>query len=161
MKRLTARNKDGSAYYVGCFSENAPCGGGYPGEACARCDFQSLQCEKLAAYEDSCLEPDDLTEHFSSETAIKMAACALGTTPERLQEMVRASTEGRLKIISIKSADRCCGTCENFVRESGTAHGRCKIRQVQKDRYGRDYKNTVFMPPQSRNACQAYVRRGE
>lgn len=78
MDRLTGWNKGNSAYYVNCFDESAPCGGGMPGKACGECAFDRKHCEKLAAYEDS------------------------GLTPERAQELGKAEHEGRIMMMSGK-----------------------------------------------------------
>lgn len=57
MNRLTKRNKDGIAYYPHCFEW--PCGG----SKCTpmNCDFDDKVCERLAAYEDTGMEPDEIT----------------------------------------------------------------------------------------------------
>ena len=57
MNRLTARDEYGNAYYPKCFDE--PCNGG----GCTKdmCDFATEVCEKLAAYEDTVLDPEQLS----------------------------------------------------------------------------------------------------
>lgn len=52
MKRLTARNSIGSAYYPHCFREDT-CDGEGASEKCNNCDFNQRVLEKLAAYEDA------------------------------------------------------------------------------------------------------------
>lgn len=47
MSRLTARNKNGKAYYPCCFDK---CNGAYGN--CSECKFELDICEKLAHYED-------------------------------------------------------------------------------------------------------------
>ena len=56
MDILTARNKEGGAYYPICI--DGPC----DGEGCIRenCNFDSRICEKLAAYEDTGLTPEEI-----------------------------------------------------------------------------------------------------
>lgn len=44
---------------------------------------------RLAAYEDTDLEPEDIEKAFSEETILKLAAQCLQTTPDRLRELVR------------------------------------------------------------------------
>lgn len=58
MNRLTARDEHGNAYYPKCFKE--PCNGG----GCTKdmCDFSAAVCEKLAAYEDTGLDPERIRE---------------------------------------------------------------------------------------------------
>lgn len=59
MERLTGRNELGQAYYKKCFEE--PCQG-MP-EDCALCDYHNeTVCERLAAYEDTNLLPEKITE---------------------------------------------------------------------------------------------------
>lgn len=49
MKRLTARDRKGNAYFPACFEE--PCGGG--GCTMDHCAFFDQVCEKLAGYEEA------------------------------------------------------------------------------------------------------------
>lgn len=51
--------------------------------------------ERLAAYEDTGLEPEDLKRAFNEDDVLKLAGQALGITPERLRELVKADREGR------------------------------------------------------------------
>lgn len=57
MSRLTAGDEHGNAYYPECFKE--PCNGG----GCTKdmCDFAVEVCDKLAAYEDTGLDPEQLS----------------------------------------------------------------------------------------------------
>ncbi|MFQ6957826.1 MAG: hypothetical protein ACLRSP_20045 [Flavonifractor plautii] len=50
---------------------------------------------RLAAYEDTGLEPEDLKRAFNEDDVLKLAGQALGITPERLRELVQADKEGR------------------------------------------------------------------
>lgn len=61
MKRLTSREAGGSAYYPYCFREDACCGDG-ASQKCNSCQFMSMALEKLAAYEDTGLTPEELIE---------------------------------------------------------------------------------------------------
>lgn len=58
MDRLTARDEHGNAYYPKCFDE--PCNSG----GCTKnmCDFAVEVCDKLAAYEDTGLDPEQIRE---------------------------------------------------------------------------------------------------
>ena len=60
MERLTAREK-GIAYYPHCFREDT-CDGMGPDTTCEGCDFITQVCERLAAYEDLELAPEQLRE---------------------------------------------------------------------------------------------------
>lgn len=57
MGRLTARDEHGNAYYPKCFDE--PCNGG----GCTKdmCDFAAEVCNKIAAYEDTGIDPEQLS----------------------------------------------------------------------------------------------------
>lgn len=57
---------------------------------------RKMLCSRLAAYEDTELEPEDLKKAFNEEAVLKLAAQALGTTPERLRELVKARDEKRV-----------------------------------------------------------------
>lgn len=58
MRRLTARDKHGHAYFPQCFEE--PCSG----SGCQKdmCDHLNAACEKLAAYEETGLTPEQIRE---------------------------------------------------------------------------------------------------
>ena len=57
MKRLTKRDEDGTAYYPECIER---CSGTGNSEKCSECEQERKICEKLAAYEDSGLEPEQV-----------------------------------------------------------------------------------------------------
>lgn len=60
MERLTARNETGQAYYKQCFEESCS---GMGEQNCALCDYHNeTVCERLAAYEDTDLEPEKIKE---------------------------------------------------------------------------------------------------
>lgn len=51
---------------------------------------------RLAAYEDTGLEPEDLKRAFNEDDVLKLAGQALGITPERLRELAQAHKENRV-----------------------------------------------------------------
>lgn len=61
MERLTARNENGAAYYPHCFKEDTCCGDGVS-EKCNDCKFEKEISERLAAYEDTNLTPEQIIE---------------------------------------------------------------------------------------------------
>lgn len=79
MERLTAWNKNGEAYYPECYRKDG-CDGF--GGNCDNCKFSYGVCETLAAYEDTCLTPDQLRqiriwyEELATELARYKAAIA-------------------------------------------------------------------------------------
>ena len=48
---------------------------------------------RLAAYEDTGLEPEDLTRVFNEEAILKLAGQVLGATPDRIRELAQADRE--------------------------------------------------------------------
>lgn len=57
MERLTGRNELGQAYFAGCY--NNDCNG--TGTDCDNCEFLDFEvCERLAAYEDIGLAPNEV-----------------------------------------------------------------------------------------------------
>lgn len=49
---------------------------------------------RLAAYEDTGLEPDDIKRVFNEDAVLNLAGQALGITPDRLRELAQADREG-------------------------------------------------------------------
>lgn len=102
MERLTEWNDEQTrhAYYPRCFEE--PCGGS--GCKIENCPFETAVCDRLAAYEDTGLEPEAV------ET-VKLALAAkhlvdletLNNTPiSRLVELAEADKDGRVLILPCK-----------------------------------------------------------
>ena len=105
MERLTKWNggQTRHAYYPRCFKE--PCYGS--GCKIKDCPFETAVCERLAAYEDTGLEPEAV------ET-VKIALCAkhmvdletLNNTPiSRLVELAEADKDGRVVVLPCKVGD--------------------------------------------------------
>lgn len=70
--------------------------------------FQILT--RLAAYEDTGLEPEDLKKAFNETAILKLAAQALSTTPDHLRDLLQAEKDGRLVVLP-------CGTDVELVRD--------------------------------------------
>lgn len=105
MERLTKWNESSHkhAYYPRCFEE--PCYGG--GCKIKDCPFETAVCDRLAAYEDTGIEPEAV------ET-VKLALCAkhmvdletLNNTPiSRLVELAEADKDGRVVVLPCKVGD--------------------------------------------------------
>lgn len=58
--------------------------------------------DRLAAYEEAGLEPEDFKQTFSEDTILKLAGQALGITPDRLRELKQADDEGRCVVLPFK-----------------------------------------------------------
>lgn len=105
MERLTEWNDEQTrhAYYPRCFKD--PCYGN--GCKINDCSFETAVCDRLAAYEDTGLEPEAV------ET-VKLALCAkhmvdletLNNTPiSRLVELAEADKDGRCVVLPCKVGD--------------------------------------------------------
>ena len=81
MERLTRRSADGRA----CFKPHL-----YG-------QMNKDVCDRLAAYEDTGLEPEDFKRAFSEDTILKLAGQALGITPDRLRELAQTDKDGKIK----------------------------------------------------------------
>lgn len=55
--------------------------------------------DRLAAYEETGLEPEDFERAFNKAAVLKLAGQALGITPDRLRELAQADKEGRCIIL--------------------------------------------------------------
>ena len=93
MERLTKRRIDDGEAYLACVElRKDECDG-----QCTICWRAGEAVDKLAAYEDT---------EFSTDASIKLAAQALGTTPERLRELAAADNEGRVLMMPCKFGDK-------------------------------------------------------
>lgn len=61
--------------------------------------------EKLAAYEDTGLEPEDIKGAFTEDTILKLAGDILGVSLDRLRELAQAGQEGRCVVLPCKPSD--------------------------------------------------------
>ena len=60
---------------------------------------------RLAAYEDTGLEPEDLKKAFNETAILKLAAQALSTTPDHLRDLLQAEQDERLVVLPCKVGD--------------------------------------------------------
>ena len=65
-------------------------------------EYSGEVADRLAAYEETGLEPEDFKQTFSEDTILKLAGQALGITPDRLRELKQAGDEGRCMVLSFK-----------------------------------------------------------
>ena len=89
------------AYYPRCFEE--PCYGG--GCKIKDCPFETAVCDRLAAYEDTGLTPEEIKAPFTEDAMINLAAQALGVEPSRLRELAVADKDGRVVVLPCKVGD--------------------------------------------------------
>ena len=104
MERMTKR-ENGHVYYPRCFEE--PCGG--MGCLTEDCGFKVEICERLAAYEDTGLEPDEvLPKDEADEIALKLMCLAdleSLCSDTRLRELAEADKDGRIVVLPCKVGD--------------------------------------------------------
>lgn len=75
------------------------------GEArCSQLDG-NVVVERLAAYEDTGLTPEEVKAPFTEDTMINLAAQAMGVEPSRLRELAEADKDGRLVMLPCKVGD--------------------------------------------------------
>ena len=103
MERLTEWNGEQTrhAYYPRCFKE--PCYGS--GCKIKDCPFETAVCERLAAYEDTGLTPEEIKAPFTEDAMINLAAQALGVEADRLCELAEADKDGRVVVLPCKVGD--------------------------------------------------------
>ena len=103
MERLTEWNGEQTrhAYYPRCFKE--PCYGS--GCKIKDCPFETAVCDRLAAYEDIGLTPEEIKAPFTEDTMINLAAQALGVERSRLRELAEADKDGRCVVLPCKVGD--------------------------------------------------------
>ena len=76
------------------------------GEArCSQLDG-NVVVERLAAYEDTGLTPEEIKAPFTEDTVINLAAQALGVEPSRLRELAEADKDGRVVVLPCKVGER-------------------------------------------------------
>ena len=115
MERLTKWNESSykHAYYPRCFKE--PCYG--RGCKIKDCPFEIAVCERLAAYEDTGLTPEEIEAPFTEDTMINLAAQALGVEPSRLRELAEADKDGRVAVLPCKVGDGLWTFCSHPVEQ--------------------------------------------
>lgn len=64
--------------------------------------YQADFVDRLAAYEDTGLTPEEIKAPFTEDTMINLAAQALGVEPSRLRELAEAGKDGRVIILPCK-----------------------------------------------------------
>ncbi len=62
--------------------------------------------ERLKAYEDTGLTPEDIKSALTATAVINLAAQALGMKPDRLRELAEADKDGRVVVLPCKVGDK-------------------------------------------------------
>lgn len=123
MERLTEWNDEQTrhAYYPRCFKD--PCYGS--GCKIKDCPFKTAVCERLAAYEDTGLTPEEIKAPFTEDTMINLAAQALGVEPSRLRELAEADKDGRCVVLPCKVGQRVFALLDTDKNIS-----ECEVKQI-------------------------------
>lgn len=124
MERLTEWNggQTRHAYYPRCFKY--PCYGN--GCKIKDCPLEIALCERLAAYEDTGLTPEEIKAPFTEDTMINLAAQAMGVEPSRLRELAEADKDGRCVVLPCKVGD----TVWRIVRDGEPHITRDEVRDM-------------------------------
>lgn len=149
MERLTERNDNGT---VGI------------GEPLRPYNYDDIKevLEKLAAYEDTGLDPQEIERivdaygrglSLRTESAERLEIVREIQT-DRLRELAAAEKRELIKIIPRYKGHR-CGGCAHFKRCPGRGTGTCEVKPYAVDRYG-SKTGFEFRPAQSRVACKAF-----
>ena len=72
---------------------------------------------RLAAYEETGLEPEDMKRAFNEDATLKLAGQILGMSPDRLRELAQAEKEGRLVVLPCDVGDKLYDVTLGEVRE--------------------------------------------
>ena len=100
MERLTEKHYLAEDHYMKC-SEDCNVD-----MDCVDCPAFDKLIERLAAYEDTGLTPEEIKAPFTEDTMINLAAQALGVEPSRLREIAEAEKDRRLVVMPCKVGER-------------------------------------------------------
>ena len=100
MERLTKR-ENGHAHYSRCFEE--PCGG--MGCRTEDCEFRVEICNRLAAYEDTGLTPQEVHSMYGEWCAMMSVLNSIGGGYTHLHKLAEADKDGRLVVLPCKVGD--------------------------------------------------------
>lgn len=74
--------------------------------------------DRLAAYEETGLEPEEIKRAFNEDAVLKLAGQVLGIEPDRLRELAQADREGRCVVLPAKLHDKLYYVDKEQVRET-------------------------------------------
>ena len=119
MKRMTERSERGNAYYPQCLKE--PCEG--MGCKIEQCKFSEAVRDRLAAYEDSGLSPEDAA---NLNAILRLGD---GMTLMRLRELAVADQEGRVIVLPCEVGHAAYWVHNGIITD-------CRINRIQANRKG-------------------------
>ena len=120
MERLTEKHYLAEDHYMKC-SEDCNVD-----MDCVDCPAFDKLIERLAAYEDIGLTPEEIKAPFTEDTMINLAAQALGVEPRRLRELAEADKDGRCVVLPCKVGD----TVWRIVRDGEPHITRDEVRDM-------------------------------
>ena len=156
MERLTEWNgrQTRYAYYPRCFKE--PCYGS--GCKIKDCPFEAAACERLAAYEDTGLMPEEvLPKDKADEIALnlmRLAGLESLCSYDHLRELAEADKDGRVVILPCRQGDELWTYCNHPVKrvysftvsDVSTLNGRTVLNTLGLGTIGpEDIGKTVFL----------------
>lgn len=141
MERLTSRNED-------CVSVN--------GHGLYHLTMTEVvqMADRLAAYEDTGLTPEEIKAPFTEDTMINLAAQALGVEPSRLRKLAEADKDGRVVVLPCRQGDELWTYCNHPVKrvysftvsDVSTLNGRTVLNTLGLGTIGpEDVGKTVFL----------------
>ena len=144
MERLTYRDKDGMAMMK------------------ERGGWKSGGIERLAAYEDTGLEPEDLKKAFNETAILKLAAQVLRTTPDHLRDLLQAEQDGRMAVLPVKKGTKIFRVvdipehkCQGRMRGHYFHSTKRIYKGVMQWEDGSDFGKTVFLTREEAEAAMA------
>ena len=113
MERYTEKHYDGNGYYL-------VCSGNCETLNCGNCDTLDKIVDRLAAYEDTGLEPEEIMQAMN---VVKFAVSAFEDFGvDRLRELAQADREGRCVVLPVKPGTPVWSTAFCKVDDDGTEH---------------------------------------
>ena len=141
MERLTKRDTDGQEM-MDCEKCKADWTGkhGKPMADCTALYCRNRLLDRLAAYEDTGLTPEEIKAPFTEDAMINLAAQALGVDPSRLRELAEADKDGRVVVLPCKVGDTVYmierifdidnGICDEICARKVIGHGGNNLNQL-------------------------------
>ena len=120
MERLTEKHYLAEGHYMKC-SEDCNVD-----MDCVDCPAHDNLVERLAAYEDTGLTPEEIKAPLTADVFLRAAAQALGMDADRLRELAEADKDGRCVVLPCKVYD----TVWRIVRDGDPHITRDEVRDM-------------------------------